>query len=996
MANVAGFNASPINGFAPLTVQFTDTSYGVAGDPLYIYVTVLAHLDGSNGGTTFTDNSSYHTAMSIAAGTVTTSNAQKKFGTASAYFPDNSGTSGSIDIANPSNRFVLQDDFTIECWVYRTPASWNSNATILRKDFSTTGGYWLLRIQADGKYHFSGSGPSGDVDLVTTIDASTYDNHWVNLCVTRQGNILYFFINGTLNVVTSFSGFIGSDNAYVDGGTMRISQPTSGEWWTGYVDEVRITKGQCRYTGNYTVATQPFPNTTGDSNPPIPIYWYYEFGDGSGNTSQNPNQTFYSPGTFTVNETVNFSDGSHATAPPKNITVTANPATGSFSYIPTSPVANSVIVFTDTSTSTLPGKPTDWLWEFSIGNSTQQNPQFSFPAAGSWAVRLTVSGPDFGNASTAWVSIPVSRDKPFSFASPWCGMQFFDNDGLPLSYGIISVYQQNGFTPATMYEDNWSQNTFPSITQLDQNGRWIATQHGEWYGMNISQPQTTFYNMVATEENGTTVTQVLNNSNTQQLYSGGKNVTVTQDDPYTNVFYIRSSSADPFHDQGRTYMWYATSTTPISSSGNPSNPDSYVVVQQSESTSKDEVSYQPGVGYIFHRNGAYLIETETIWDAAPQEEVDVGIRGRIIQVNGEFGHADQTYTSTYRQPIYKPLTVFDSYTFAATKDDVINIFHFYNSSESSDLGMRMIVRITRYGPKFIQDRAPAISAFTTNPTNPSEEAPVTVTFLDASTGNPNSWLWDFGDGFTATTQNAIHTYTTGGTFIPTLTASNLIGTNGPVSGDPITITLPPPLVQWILTFQDDTGTTLPISQIANDPYADTDVSALINQLDGLMWTRNDNTTPAFFNKPPQPQSTNNVVAGDRDYFFQDNQYSYGRWLYLIINPYTSGTIALFSFSVNLTDNASVNTEDRTFHANAGQTIVCCTQGLTGTECTGDSYIRLLDNTGTELTFNDDCGDLPNYLASYLVWTAVYTGDYTIKIGAFSLSAASGIAGYQVT
>ncbi len=34
----------------------------------------------------------------------------------------------------------------------------------------------------------------------------------------------------------------------------------------------------------------------------------------------------------------------------------------------------------------------------------------------------------------------------------------------------------------------------------------------------------------------------------------------------------------------------------------------------------------------------------------------------------------------------------------------------------------------------------------------------TVKFFDTSTGNPTSWLWDFGDGSTSTEQNPIHTY----------------------------------------------------------------------------------------------------------------------------------------------------------------------------------------------------------------------------------------------
>jgi len=47
-----------------------------------------------------------------------------------------------------------------------------------------------------------------------------------------------------------------------------------------------------------------------------------------------------------------------------------------------------------------------------------------------------------------------------------------------------------------------------------------------------------------------------------------------------------------------------------------------------------------------------------------------------------------------------------------------------------------------------------------------------LTFTDASTGNPNKWEWDFGDGGTSTLQNPIHDYTSIGTYTVTLTAGD--------------------------------------------------------------------------------------------------------------------------------------------------------------------------------------------------------------------------------
>jgi PKD repeat protein len=46
----------------------------------------------------------------------------------------------------------------------------------------------------------------------------------------------------------------------------------------------------------------------------------------------------------------------------------------------------------------------------------------------------------------------------------------------------------------------------------------------------------------------------------------------------------------------------------------------------------------------------------------------------------------------------------------------------------------------------------------------SGNAPLIVNFTDLSTGNPNQWYWDFGDGFTSTVQNPSHEYSEPGTY----------------------------------------------------------------------------------------------------------------------------------------------------------------------------------------------------------------------------------------
>ena len=88
--------------------------------------------------------------------------------------------------------------------------------------------------------------------------------------------------------------------------------------------------------------------------------------------------------------------------------------------------------------------------------------------------------------------------------------------------------------------------------------------------------------------------------------------------------------------------------------------------------------------------------------------------------------------------------------------------------------------------------APPVVDFTGTPvTGP---VPLDVAFSDKSTGNPNRWAWDFGDGAgamsTSSEQNPIHKYTSQGIYSVTLTAGNAAGTNSTTRSSYVSVTEP--------------------------------------------------------------------------------------------------------------------------------------------------------------------------------------------------------------
>jgi PKD repeat protein len=63
--------------------------------------------------------------------------------------------------------------------------------------------------------------------------------------------------------------------------------------------------------------------------------------------------------------------------------------------------------------------------------------------------------------------------------------------------------------------------------------------------------------------------------------------------------------------------------------------------------------------------------------------------------------------------------------------------------------------------------------FTANPT--SGDVPLSVKFTDQTSGQVNTWYWDFGDGKASSEQNPTHTYWTAGVYNVILTVSNDYG-----------------------------------------------------------------------------------------------------------------------------------------------------------------------------------------------------------------------------
>ena len=71
---------------------------------------------------------------------------------------------------------------------------------------------------------------------------------------------------------------------------------------------------------------------------------------------------------------------------------------------------------------------------------------------------------------------------------------------------------------------------------------------------------------------------------------------------------------------------------------------------------------------------------------------------------------------------------------------------------------------------------------------------LTAQFMDLSTKNPATWLWDFGDGTTSSSQDPSHTYATPDTYLVQLTTSNGAGADSVTQT--VTVELAPPVAAF--------------------------------------------------------------------------------------------------------------------------------------------------------------------------------------------------------
>ena len=81
---------------------------------------------------------------------------------------------------------------------------------------------------------------------------------WYHLAVVRSGNVLTIYVNGVDRVHQPYTGSINSSS---DGLVLgKLYTLTTGYYFGGYMDEMRVTKGFALWTGDFTPPNSPGVN----------------------------------------------------------------------------------------------------------------------------------------------------------------------------------------------------------------------------------------------------------------------------------------------------------------------------------------------------------------------------------------------------------------------------------------------------------------------------------------------------------------------------------------------------------------------------------------------------------------------------------------------------------------------------------------------------------------------------------------------------------------
>ena len=218
------------------------SSAGVPGNDAF--TKILLHMDGSNGGTTFTDVNAGGSSHTWTPSSATTSTAAAKFGPSSML-----GSGGYISAPAHADFNIGTNDACFDFWLNNNGSS-SAYGLAGQIDSGGTLGGTAFVMQKNGSGLISVTMVNATVSATTTMTGTTNLNGtsgWVHIAWSKSGTTFRTFLNGVQEATTTFASVNSVSTPFHIGRTGNLGTALS-----GYIDEARLSIGASRFTSNFT------------------------------------------------------------------------------------------------------------------------------------------------------------------------------------------------------------------------------------------------------------------------------------------------------------------------------------------------------------------------------------------------------------------------------------------------------------------------------------------------------------------------------------------------------------------------------------------------------------------------------------------------------------------------------------------------------------------------------------------------------------------------
>jgi hypothetical protein len=196
------------------------------------YTKILLHMQGSDGGTIFTDEGG-HPFSAIA--NAVTATANKKFGLSSMYDDDQSG----IQATGTTGLAYGTTDFTLDGWVF--PVGIDQDPLVQTDGDDRFIFYWLGNGELYMTDNWSGVSSAAGIGIGL--------HRWNHIAYVRFSGTFMFFVDGFLGPNTYNDWYTTHDFGNIV--TFTVGYGWGGNAIKGYVSEVRFSLGIARWTKNF-------------------------------------------------------------------------------------------------------------------------------------------------------------------------------------------------------------------------------------------------------------------------------------------------------------------------------------------------------------------------------------------------------------------------------------------------------------------------------------------------------------------------------------------------------------------------------------------------------------------------------------------------------------------------------------------------------------------------------------------------------------------------